>query len=137
MKCTILKIGLVSRKIYTDDVSEIFRDGFQLSFFKNHNNGVEYYINKVLKYDLDKHFNIDISTDRLNYNNFSNLKLDIDLSKISKVGENMSGVTNGHFWQSTKILYTIDDSIFITKNSIYAIYDLSEIRDSKINKLLN
>jgi hypothetical protein len=42
---------------------------------------------------------------------------------------------NNSSWYTSKVENIIDDYIIITKNSIYAIHNLSDVRDKKINDL--
>ena len=42
---------------------------------------------------------------------------------------------NNSSWSTSKVEKIIDDYIIITKNSVYAIHNLSDFRDNKLNKL--
>lgn len=42
---------------------------------------------------------------------------------------------NNSSWYTSKVEKIIDDYIIITKNSVYAIHNLSDIRDKKLNDL--
>ncbi len=42
---------------------------------------------------------------------------------------------NNSSWHTSKVEKIIDDCILITKNSVYAIHNLSDVRDKKLNNL--
>lgn len=42
---------------------------------------------------------------------------------------------NNSSWYTSKVEQIIDDCIIITKNSVYAIHNLSDVRNKKINNL--
>jgi hypothetical protein len=50
-----------------------------------------------------------------------------------QVGESFT-VNNGS-WSTTPIINIIDNDIIITRNSIYAIHDVSKVRDKKLKDL--
>jgi hypothetical protein len=49
------------------------------------------------------------------------------------VGKNFT--VNNHYWSTSEVKKIINNNIIITKNSVYAIHDISELRDKKINDL--
>ena len=52
-------------------------------------------------------------------------------NKEPKIGESY-GVGN---WYTSTVNYIIDDNILITRNSVYAIHDISKIREKLLNDL--
>ena len=48
---------------------------------------------------------------------------------------NQSFTINNSSWYTSKVEKIIDDYIIITKNSVYAIHNLSDFRDKKLNDL--
>ncbi len=52
-------------------------------------------------------------------------------NKEPKIGESY-GVVN---WYTSTVIKIIDDNILITRNSVYAIHDISKLRDKILNDL--
>jgi hypothetical protein len=52
-----------------------------------------------------------------------------------KVGESFT-LDETKFWTS-EVIRIIDDKILITRNSVYALHDISKLREEKIGKILN
>lgn len=52
-----------------------------------------------------------------------------------KVGESFT-LDGSRFWTS-EVIRVIDDKILITRNSVYALHDISKLREEKIKKILN
>lgn len=135
MTVKIIKIGSVVKSFTKgqSDLIELYRGSIN-----------DYYIDIIKRYSISENESLfEFIYSNKDSVNIKYSELDIKLHKFPKVGENTTGIilkSNQYCgsiqWSSTTVNYIIDDKIFITKNSVYAIYDLSEVRDSKINKLL-
>ena len=69
-------------------------------------------------------------------------KLLVNLDKLEspiEVGSSCAGLVHeyGYFWSTTEIQLVINENLFITKNSVYFIYDKKIQRNIKIDKILN
>jgi len=91
---------------------------------------------------------IDILRKKCNeYNFLKTTKSIVGKPLLKKTSTTLKGISDGDpiigqsytinnsSWYTSKVENIIDDYIIITKNSIYAIHNLSDIRDKKINDL--
>lgn len=51
-----------------------------------------------------------------------------------KVGDSFK--MNNYSWQTSVVTRVVNDNIIITKNSVYALHNISLMRDQKLNKLI-
>lgn len=71
---------------------------------------------------------------------FSGFHTTAELKHISGVSDGSPAIghsftVNGGTWGTSKVVFVVNDNIFITSNSIYAIHSKSDMRDQKLNKL--
>jgi hypothetical protein len=91
---------------------------------------------------------IDILRKKCNeYNFLKTTKSIVGKPNLRKTSTTLKGISDGDpiigqfytinnsSWYTSKVENIIDDYIIITKNSIYAIHNLSDVRDKKINDL--
>ena len=71
------------------------------------------------------------------YKGMSNGKFKIDNKLVGVMNdEPMVGISfNIGSWHTSTVMRIIDESVFLTKNSVYAIHDVSKLREKRLNDL--
>lgn len=71
------------------------------------------------------------------YKGTSSGKFEIENKLIGVINyEPMVGISfNLGFWHTSTVMRILDESVFLTKNSVYAIHDVSLLREKRLNDL--
>lgn len=126
LKIEVIKIGIVIPKTYDEHDTKT-----TIAVNNNCDNISKYYTSILIsKFRHDYNFIKTVDVGRI----LKSGKFIGVADEEPKIGENFK--MNNYSWQTSSVDRVINDNIIITKNSAYALHNISLMRNQKLNKLI-